>query len=131
MRELREKTKALIAAKEREDKIANLLQQVIETPPDSHEMLRDIYAELTDLVPNNKAYAEKHGDHDLQARKVKERELLRILKNVPATQFQRNRDLYSELRNLFPENSRYIARYEHYAKKIKQRELHIPGQADH
>ncbi len=81
------------------------------------------------LVSNDPDLIEVHklakSKLDEIARKEKEERILAELKGIPASNLEKNRDLYRQLLSLYPDNAKYKTKYDYYASRIinKKREL--------
>jgi tetratricopeptide (TPR) repeat protein len=53
-------------------------------------------------------------------RKKREKEILATLKKVPAFQFEKNKNFYHQLLQLYPDNSEYKKKYEFYTAKLEE-----------
>ena len=54
-------------------------------------------------------------------RKKREKEILAILKKVPASQFETNKNFFHQLLQLYPDNTNYKKKYEYYTAKFEEK----------
>ena len=53
--------------------------------------------------------------------KKREKEILAILKKVPASQFETNKNFYHQLHQLYPDDAKYKKKHEYYTAKLEEK----------
>lgn len=137
-----------IVAKEQAEKIAPIKQQNIDYFFANRETI--IAALNTNLASNdfqavistsskylasgddelNKLYSTAKDKLDKIQKDKKTKDLLSELKKTPTKEFEKNKNLYSQLASLYPDNERYKNKIDFYSKKIeKQKEIKLTAEA--
>lgn len=83
--------------------------------PEQKAMVEAEYGSF-DQVPSEKIESE-YSREDYDKKQAQEEQLVARLKLVPASNFKLNQQLYAQLKNLFPNNQKYQAKFEYYNDK--------------
>jgi len=126
-----------------------ILAKLKDIPASKYKENQTLYQQLVDLNPDKKKYERKLKYYTNKINKTKRdasevknkkndtegesdstfksKELLAKLKNIPASEYENNRDLYQQLVDLNPDKNKYKKKLEHYSRKIAENTTSSPA----